>query len=75
MEDKYSAREVVAIVEDLKGEFRVVAEAVTGLSERVGGLETRVSSLEVRVGTLEDVIRIGVPSINRRLASLEARVG
>ena len=74
MEDKFTSREVIAIVEDLKGEFRTVAESVVGLREDVTGLKERVFSLEGRVGTLEDVIRVAVPGIAKRVDRIEAKL-
>ncbi len=71
----YSTNEVATLVEDLKGEFRVVAEAVTGLRDDVDNLKDRMSAVELEVRTLKDVIKVELPAMNRRLSSLEAKVG
>ena len=68
----FSPREVAVLVEDLKSEFRVVAEGLVGVSDRVESLEDRMSVLETEVRTLSDVIRTDFPSMNRRITALES---
>ena len=71
----FSPTEVGTLVESLRTDIRSVAEGVTLLRKDVDELKSRVSSLEVEVRSMKDVLRVAIPSINVRLANLEAKVG
>ena len=72
-EDKFSAREVATLVEELKGEFRTVSEVVLPLREDMVEVKERLSSLETEVRSLKDAIRIEFPPIKGRLSALEIK--
>jgi len=71
----FTSNEVASLVEDLKGEFRAVAEGVSSLADRMDNVEGRLESLETKVDTLTDAVRITLPNHEKRIAKLEAKVG
>ena len=75
MEDKYTAREVAALIEDLRSEFRTVSEVVIPLREDMMEVKERLSSLETEVRSLKDVIRIAIPDHAKRLTRIESHLG
>lgn len=75
MKNDYSSNEVSALLETLRAEFRTVSETVLALRNDMHDVKERLSKLETRVQKLEDAIPIAVPSMNVRLANLEAKVG
>ena len=81
-EKDFSNNEVMTLIENLKSEFRAVAEGVTLLDERLvtvegrlGGVEGRLGAVENRLSAVEDAVRIAVPSLTSRVTKLEAKVG
>ena len=72
MEDKFTAREVAVLVEDLKSEFRAVTEVVAPLPERLSAVEERLIAVEVEVRSLRDVVHL---SVFPRLSKLESKTG
>ena len=70
MEDKFTAREVAVLVEDLKSEFRAVVEVVAPLPERLFAVEERLAGVEKRLTGVEDGIHL---SVFPRLSSLESK--
>ena len=73
--DQFSAREVGALIESLRSEFRVVAEAVSSLLPRMEAVENRLSRVEDRLTSVEDVIRTALPAINQRFIRIETKLG
>ena len=69
-DDKFTAREVVVLVEDLRSEFRAVSEVVVPLREDMAEVKERLTGLEGEVRLLKDAMRVGLPSINARLLAL-----
>jgi hypothetical protein len=75
MEDKFTAREVGVLIEDLKSQFQIVAEVVAPLPERLSAVEERLGKVEVEVRSLKDVIRIAIPDLYKRVSRLETKAG
>ena len=76
-EDKFTAREVGVLIEELRSDFRTVSEGLTSLlplKEDMIEVKNRLSNLEFEVRTLKDVIRVEIPSIKSRLSAVEAKV-
>ena len=76
--DQFSARDVGALIESLRSEFRVIAEAVVSLlplKDRMEKVENRLSRVEDRLTNVEDVIRAAFPAINQRFTRIEAKLG
>ena len=78
----FTPNEVAALVEELKSEFRVVAEGVTGIDERLetveerlSGVEEKLESVKERLTGVEDAVRVAIPSLTSRVTKLEAKVG
>ena len=88
-EDKFSAREVVALVEDLRSEFRVVSEVVLPLREDMAEVKERLTKVEDRlifvedglkglsgrVTRLETAVTESIPPLSRRVSRLETKAG
>ena len=76
--EHFTAREVGALIESLRSEFRVVAEAVSSLLpliDRMEKVENRLARVEERLTSVEDVIRIAFPAINARFTRIEMKLG
>jgi len=71
----FSVTEVGTLVESLQTDIRSVAEGVTSLHNNMDDVKTRLSAVEGEVRSMKDVLRVSIPSINVRLANLEAKVG
>ena len=69
---EFTAGEVAALVEGLRGEFRVVAGVVVPLREDVAELKERFGSLETEVRAMGDGMRVAFPDLVRRVAKLES---
>ena len=81
-EKNFTSGEVMALVEDLKSEFRAVAEGVTSLDERMCGLEEDVQTLKDDMTVIKsdlvlikDAVHLAIPSLNNRLKKLETKIG
>ena len=79
-EKTFSNTEVGVLIEDLKSSFNVVAEETRGLSDRMGRVEDRLTCVEeglsvvkIEVQSLKDVVRIALPNLSQRVATLEAK--
>jgi len=75
MEDKFTAREVGVLIEDLKSQFQIVAEVVAPLPERLSAVEERLAVVETRLTSVEDVIRAAIPNLSKRVSRLEIKAG
>ena len=82
MTSDFTAREVGVLVEDLKSDFRVVAEGLGALrtdmdevKERLGGVEERLISVETRLVAVEDVVGASIPDLAKRVTRLELKAG
>ena len=71
----FTPGEVMALLEELKSEFRYVTEVVAPLPNRLEAVEKRLSAVEERLTKVEDGMRVGFPAVNVRLSALEAKVG
>ena len=60
MEDKFSAREVGVLIEDLRGGFRAVSEVVVPLREDMAEVKQRLTGVEERLTAVEDALRVGL---------------
>ncbi|MBI3252099.1 MAG: hypothetical protein HYZ52_02110 [Candidatus Omnitrophica bacterium] len=69
---EFTAGQVAALVEDLKGEFRTVAEVVTTVHEDMMTVKEEMIEVKNRLTALEDAVRVAVPSLEKRLLKLEA---
>lgn len=74
-EDRFSAREVATLVEDLRSEFKAVSQVVLPLREDMADVKERLGHVEDEVRQLKDTVRLGFPDIFKRLTRLEAKVG
>ena len=75
MKERFTAREVGVLVEELRSEFRVVSEVVLPLREDMAEVKDRLSAVESRLTSLEDVVRLSIPDHNRRITRLETKAG
>lgn len=75
MEDKFTAREVGVLVEELRSEFRTVAEIVAPIPEHLSAVEERLTIVETEVRSLKDVIHIAIPDLSKRVSRLETKAG
>ena len=71
----FSNNEVMALIEDFRGNIRLIAEDVSSLREDMTEVKDRLSSLEIEIRSLKDVIQVAVPDLTRRVTKLEAKVG
>ena len=69
--EHFTTREVGALIESLRSEFRVVAEAVSSLLPLIN----RMEKVEERLTSVEDVMRIAFPAINARFTRIEMKLG
>ena len=74
MEDKFTAREVAVLVEELGNKFRTVSEAVLPLREDMAEVKERLSKVESRLTLVEDAVRIAVPSLSKRVSRIETKL-
>ena len=74
-EDKFTAREVATLIEDLRSEFKVVLDVVVPLREDMLEVKERLSALETRMLSLEDVVRLAIPDHAKRLSRIESHLG
>ena len=88
-EDKFSAREVATLVEDLRSEFRAVSEVVLPLREDMAEVKERLTKVEDcltfvedglkglsgRVTRLETAVTESIPPLSRRVSRLETKAG
>lgn len=75
MEDRFTAREVAVLLEDIRGEFRAGFENLASLPEDMLDVKERLTRVEDRLTRVEDVLRVGFPDFSRRVARLESKVG
>ena len=75
MEDKFTSGEVAALLEELRGDFRGVAEVVIPLREDMAEVKERLTAVEGRLVRVEDGLRVGFSSLDKRVSALEAKVG
>lgn len=75
MEDKFTAREVAALVEELKSDFRAVSEVVVPLREDMVEVKERLTKVEEQLTGMEDAVRIILPDHERRISRLESEFG
>lgn len=75
---EFTATEVMALVEDLRSDFRVVAEQVTELTGRMQAVEGRLDTLDEKM----DIVVASIPhkvnqsefnQLERRVTVLEAK--
>lgn len=71
----FTPREVAALVEDLRGEFRAVAEVVLPLRKDMIDVKERLSAVEFGLRTLTDAFRVEFPALKSRVSALESKVG
>ena len=57
MEDKFTAREVAVLIEDLRSEFRTVSEVVLPLREDMAEVKERLTKVEDAVSVLQLVVK------------------
>ena len=60
MKNDHTPNEVGTLIENLRGEFRVVSEAVLPLREDMVDVKSRLSAVEFEV---KDVVRVAIPSM------------
>ena len=70
MEDNFTAREVAVLVEDLRSEFRTVAEVVLPLREDMAEVKERLGKVEDAVSVLQLVVK----DVCGRLTGVEGRL-
>ncbi len=73
--EDFTSNQVAALVEDLKSDFRNVAEGVSALSEDVNRLKEDMVEVKADLTTIKDAVRVSIPSLNNRVTKLEAKVG
>lgn len=73
----FTATEVGTMLESLRHDLALVSENLGGRLDRVesrlGKVEGKLDKVEMRLIAVEDCIRIAVPSLVKRVASLEAK--
>lgn len=74
MKDKFGSQEVMALLEDLRGEFRSVSEVVLPLRDDMGEVKERLGTLETEVRSLKDAVGLSIPSLAKRVGRLESLV-
>lgn len=67
----YSEDHVVAILEEIRGDFKVFGEGLENVQRGLNNLEVKVDDLTVKVDRMD--IRLG--SVEDRLGSVEGRLG
>lgn len=72
--DTFTAREVGVLIERLESRMDAMTEALLSLSREMREVKERLSALELRVTALGDVIRIAIPSHEKRITALETHV-
>ena len=75
MKERFTAREVGVLVEELRSEFRAVSEVVLPLREDMADVKQRLFVLEIKVQSLDDVVRLAIPDLNKRVTCLEIKTG
>ena len=71
--DTFTAREVAAFLEDMRGEFRSVSEVVLPLREDMAEVKDRLTRVEERLIGVEDIVRLAIPDLNRKVPRLETK--
>ena len=71
-EGDFTRNEVAALVENLRADFRVVAEVVLPLRDDMIEVKERLSAVEIEVRSLKDVVAVAIPDLTRRVGRLES---
>ncbi len=62
--DTFTARQVAALLEDVRGEFRSVSEVVLPLREDMAEVKDRLTRVEERLIGVEDAVRLAIPDLS-----------
>ena len=72
--DSYSVTEVGTLIESFRSDISIMAEQLNTVCEDISILKQDVGEIKNRLMTVEDVIRISLPDVYRRLNRLETKV-
>ena len=71
----FTSTEVGTMLESLRSEFHTVSEVIIPMREDIAEIKDRLTAVETRLIRVEDIVRIAVPSHERRITALEVKVG
>ncbi len=71
----FSANEVAALVESFKKDISPIAEGVCSLKENANILKNDMTGVKSDLTVIKDVIRTAIPSINKRIETIEVKIG
>ena len=71
MEDKFTAREVGVLIEQLRSEFRTVSEVVLPLREDMIEVKEGLSRVEIDLRSIKDAL----PNTFKRISRIETKLG
>ena len=74
-DEPYSVTEVGTLIESFQSQLSVFGERLGSACEDIAVLKEDVGEIKTRLVTVEDVIRISLPDIYRRITTLEVKVG
>ncbi len=74
-EENFTPSQVGALLENMDKKIDLIAETVAPLPESMERVEERLSKVEFRLTCVEDAVRITIPSLNKRVETLERKTG
>ena len=72
--DSYTVTEVGTLIKAFETKISVIAEGVAGLLSWKEVVNTRLESIDNRLMLVEDVVKVAIPDIYRRVKHLEAKI-
>ena len=70
-DENFTPTQVGTLLEAINKKIDLLTESAAPIPERLSEVEERLTKVETRLISVEDVVRIAIPSLSKRVARLE----
>ena len=70
---RFTTNEVAVLVESFKNDIHTIAEDLSSVREDISTLKEGMAEVKNDLTTIKDAVKVAIPEINKRVATLEAK--